>query len=42
MIHRTTSCRELNTEVPEGVAQQYLAQHPPIMSVRARLGRYAA
>ena len=29
MIHRTTSCRELKTEVPKGVAQQYVAQHPP-------------
>jgi hypothetical protein len=32
MIHRTTSCRGLKTEVPKGVAQQYVAQHPPIMS----------
>jgi hypothetical protein len=32
MIHRTASCRGLKTEVPKGVAQQYLAQHPPIMS----------
>ena len=32
MTHRTTSCPGLKTEVPEGVAQQYVAQHPPIMS----------
>ena len=32
MIHRTTSCRGLKTEVPKGVAQQYVAQHPPVMS----------
>jgi len=32
MIHRTTSCRRLKTEVAKGVAQQYVAQHPPIMS----------
>jgi hypothetical protein len=31
MIHRTTSPRGLKTEVPEGVAHQYVAQHPPIM-----------
>jgi hypothetical protein len=31
MIHRTTSCPGLKTEVPKGVAQQYVAQHPPIM-----------
>ena len=32
MIHRMTSCRGLKTEVPKGVAQQYAAQHPPVMS----------
>ncbi|MFI6299448.1 serine hydrolase domain-containing protein [Nonomuraea sp. NPDC050790] len=31
-IHRTTSCRGLKTEVSKGVAQQYVAQRPPIMS----------
>jgi hypothetical protein len=38
MIHRTTSCREHKTEVPNGVAQQYVAQHPPIMSETLREG----
>jgi hypothetical protein len=36
MIHRTTSCGGLKTKVPKSVAQQYVAQHPPVMSVRFR------
>ena len=31
MIHDSLP-RALKTEVPKGVAQQYAAQHPPIMS----------
>ena len=34
MIHRTISCRGLKTEVPKGVAQQYVAQHPPSQGYR--------
>jgi hypothetical protein len=38
MMHRTTSSRRLKTEVPNGVAQQHVAQHPPIISETLREG----